>query len=129
MTITWQNVLGAWPPSCLAWWVQGNGKREALALTRHQYSIQYESSRMAHGASKRRWEPYTTRDTPKMYKWNWSELKQFRKNEPFETAANHGCVVKLNLWTSYHSTWLFPKRLPYWSHVVEYWRTWPENHF
>jgi len=36
----------------------------ATALTRHQSSIHYESSRVAPGASKRRWTPRAIRDTP-----------------------------------------------------------------
>jgi len=36
-------------------WVQGNGSRVVLPWTCHQCSIHCESSRVAHGASKRRW--------------------------------------------------------------------------
>jgi len=35
-------------------WVQENGSHPMLPLTRHQCSIHCESSRVAHGASKRR---------------------------------------------------------------------------
>ena len=53
-------------------WVQGNSSRTVLSLPRHQYSIHCETS---HGASKRRWSPQTTRDTPK------GAQKRFSMNE------------------------------------------------
>jgi len=44
--------------------MQGNSSGAVLSLTRHQFSIHCESSRVAHGASNWRWAPQTTRDTP-----------------------------------------------------------------
>jgi len=37
-----------------------------LPLVRHQCSIHWENSRLAHGASKRKWTPRATRDAPKV---------------------------------------------------------------
>jgi len=48
-------------------WEQGSSSRAVLPLTRHQCSIYCESSRVDHGASKRRWAPQTTRDAPEFF--------------------------------------------------------------
>jgi len=47
------------------WSMQGNSSRAVLPMTRCQCGIHCESSAWAHGASKRRWAPQTSRDTPK----------------------------------------------------------------
>jgi len=44
--------------------VQDKASHAVLPLTRHQCSIHCESNRVVHGASKWRWTPQTTRDTP-----------------------------------------------------------------
>jgi len=45
--------------------VKGDSSLVVLPLTRHQHSIHCVSSRVAQGASKWKWAPQTTRDTPK----------------------------------------------------------------
>jgi len=49
-------------------WVQGNGSRAVLPLTRHQCGIHCKSSFVVHGVSKRKRTPQTTRDSAKGYK-------------------------------------------------------------
>jgi len=49
-------------------------------------SSQSKSSRVAHGASKRRWTPQTTRDTSKgVQKYDESELNQWLKRHYFRS--------------------------------------------
>jgi len=65
-------------PRARPWWVEGNGSRIVLPLTRHQCKIHCESSRVTHDARKRCWAPQTTHDTPERstkleYKRYWIE--------------------------------------------------------
>jgi len=56
---------------------QGNGLRAVLPLTRHQCNIHCESSLVAHGSSKWRWAPQTTRNQTCEQGWRMAPLENF----------------------------------------------------
>ena len=96
-------------------WVQGNGSRAVLLpLTRHQCSIHCESSRVAHGTSKRRRAPQTTRDVPerRTMKWVWMKLNRTFQYFSRETKSCmiwriFDCTVYLinTLASAFHWSW------------------------
>jgi len=77
------------------WWVQGNGSRAELSLTRHQCSIRCKNSCVcvAYGANKREWELQTTRGTPK------------RVQKPSINETEFTSRVKDTYGLSHHTVW------------------------